>query len=576
MRIRTKIDEVCEFLEKQPKMRAPFSKVSEKTKITKAELDSIAKIMVPSGLLSVEYPMNMLAGPALVLREKQTAKPITEVKGKEIDKYKLKAQDVEAEVTIKDVEGESRPIYEVKKLEIGPYTEVYLGQMRELLARQVPVAIEEMVDPRKSVLLASKFRSAAEAKLMELPGLSKKDSMVLSGLLLQRMYGLGDIELLMSDDLLEEIAINNSQVPVSVYNRKHGWLKTTLKPGSEENIYNYAAQIGRRSGRNITLLSPIMDAHLPTGDRVNATLFPISNEGNTITIRRFARDPWTVVDFIKLHTLTSEMAAFIWTCVQYEMNLIVVGGTASGKTSLLNSICALIPPSNRTITIEDTRELNLPSYMKWNWVCLLTRSANEEGKGEVGMLDLMVSSLRMRPDRIIVGEIRKRREAEVLFEAMHTGHAVYSTIHADTGAQMLRRLQNLPFDMPPSELSALNLIIVQHRDRREGIRRTYEISEVVSSGELLSLNPIYRWKARGDEFTRVKDPLRIMEELNLHTGMSPDDIKKDVAEKKKILDWMVKKDIRSIEDVGKVMNVYYKRPKDVLKAARKNLPLSKL
>ena len=319
-----------------------------------------------------------------------------------------------------------------------------------------------------------------------------------------------------------------------------------------------------------------MDAHLPTGDRVNATLFPISNEGNTITIRRFARDPWTIVDFIKLGTITSEMAAFIWTCVQYEMNIMVVGGTASGKTSLLNTICALIPPSNRTLTIEDTRELSLPSYMRWNWVGLLTRSQNEEGKGGVEMLDLMVSSLRMRPDRIIVGEIRKSREAEVLFEAMHTGHAVYSTIHADTGAQMLRRLQNLPFNMPPSELSALNLIIVQYRDRRKGIRRTYEISEVVSSGDLLSLNPIYRWKARTDEFVSAKEPLRIMEELNLHTGMSPDEIKKDVDQKKAVLDWMVKRDIRSIEQVGQVMSIYYKRPEDVLKAARKNLPMDKL
>jgi flagellar protein FlaI len=576
MRIRTKVDEVCEFLERQPGMRAPIDKAAASAKISRPELEGVAKTLAQAGILELEYPVNMISDVVLALKKPQRQKREQGAKGKLMDSYSLSAQDVDAKVSILDVDSESRPIYELDKPDIGPYTQAYLRCVSEELARTVPVAVEEMVDPRKGEALGAKFRLAAEERLKEVPGLTDRELKALSGLLLHNMYGLGDIELLMSDDMLEEIAVNNSQVPLSVYHRKYGWLKSNLMLDSEDEIYNYSAQIGRRSGRNITMLTPLMDAHLPSGDRVNATLFPLTTEGNTITIRRFARDPWTIVDFIKLGTLTSEIAAFIWTCVQYEMNIIVVGGTASGKTSLLNTLCALIPPSNRTITIEDTRELNFPSYMKWNWVGMLTRNPNPEGKGEIDMLDLMVSALRMRPDRIIVGEIRKKREAEVLFEAMHTGHAVYSTIHADTGAQMLRRLQNLPFDMPSSELSSLNLLLVQYRDRRKGIRRTYEVSEVVYSADMLALNNIYKWKPRNDEFVKTREPLRIIEELNLHTGMSPEETARDIAEKKTILEWMVKRDLRSIEQVGQIMNVYYKRPKDVLDAAKKNLPLGKL
>ncbi|MFH1470266.1 MAG: ATPase, T2SS/T4P/T4SS family, partial [Candidatus Micrarchaeota archaeon] len=308
-----------------------------------------------------------------------------------------------------------------------------------------------------------------------------------------------------------------------------------------------------------------------TGDRVNATLFPISTCGNTITIRRFARDPWTITDFInpKVNTMSSEMAAFLWLCMQYEMNIMVVGGTASGKTSTLNTLCALIPPSNRIITIEDTRELAIPQYLKWNWVPLVTRNPNPEGHGKVSMLDLMVSSLRMRPDRMIVGEVRKKREAEVLFEAMHTGHAVYSTLHADTASQVLRRLTNPPFDLPNVELQSLHLLVVQYRDRRQGIRRTYEISEVISSSvEMLSLNPIFRWRPRQDTFQKENDSMRIIEELNTHTGMSIDEINKDLKDKKTILTWMLDTGVRSIDQLGDIMSQYYKDPDSVLKMAK--------
>src|SRR6056297_296808 len=220
--------------------------------------------------------------------------------------------------------------------------------------------------------------------------------------------------------------------------------------------------IGRDVNKEITALNPLMDAHLLTGDRVNATLNPISTKGNTITIRKFAEDPWTITKFIKQGTINVEAAAFVWLAIQNEMSVLIAGGTGSGKTSMLNVVSNFFPSNQRILSIEDTRELTLPKNL--HWVPMETRLPNPEGKGGVTMLDLLVNSLRMRPDRILVGEIRRQKEAEVLLEAMHTGHSVYATIHANNADEVITRLTNPPIDIPKPMISSLSLIIVQNRN----------------------------------------------------------------------------------------------------------------
>ncbi|MCX8175534.1 MAG: ATPase, T2SS/T4P/T4SS family, partial [Candidatus Micrarchaeota archaeon] len=380
------------------------------------------------------------------------------------------------------------------------------------------------------------------------------------------------IEILNHDDWLEEIIINNSRSPIGVYHRRYGWLKTNLYMPDEESIFNYASQIARRVGRQIATLTPILDARLETGDRVNATLAPISSHGNTITIRRFSRNPWTIINLVGEpgYSMTPEMAGMLWQAIHYEMNVIIAGGTASGKTTALNALAAFIPPNQRIITIEDTRELLLPPY-QWNWVPLLTRNPNAEGLGEVTMLELLVSSLRMRPDRVILGEMRRQREAEVLFEAMHTGHAVCSTLHADTAVQALRRLTTPPISLPPSDLEEIHLLVVQYRDRRKNIRRTLEIAEVVPGAkeEELTTNTIYRWRPRTDTFDMVGEPNKYLKELNLHTGMTKEEIYADIKNRATIIKWMMNNKLSDMESVGRIMALYYSKPKEILDIAKK-------
>ena len=322
----------------------------------------------------------------------------------------------------------------------------------------------------------------------------------------------------------------------------------------------------------------MLDAQLVTGDRANAVLYPIANKGNAITIRKFSRDPWTVTDLIKNKTSDSTIFALIWLAIQYEMNIIISGGTASGKTSFLNVCMPFIPPNNRIISMEDTRELQLPEFLYW---CpLTTRLANPEGKGGVSMLDLLVNSLRMRPDRIILGEMRRKQEAEVLFEAMHTGHSVYATVHADNINETIQRLINPPIEIPPNMLGTVNLNVVMFRDRRRGLRRTLQVGEFISgeeSGQItVKPNIIYRWKPGNDLFVEHSKPLRLFEDLSRHTGLSEIEINNDLAEKKLILEYMVKNEIRKLNEVGEVIKQYYLDREKVVGIAKKNLPISQL
>lgn len=496
------------------------------------------------------------------------------MKGKIIDSYTVVADKVPAKVNIWDIEEENVPVYQIRVPEIAKATGAILEDLKDQLAERVPVDVEEATDPEKIEILKQKFfLDARELIKNALPEQEENKIDIMSGIMLHKMLGLGLVDVLMADNWLEELAINGVKQPISVYHKKHGWCKTTIMLQNEEEVYNLSSQIGRKVGREISSLNPIMDAHLLTGDRVAATLFPISTSGNTITIRRFARNPWTIVHFIspEYKTLSSKIAAFIWQAIHYELNILIAGGTASGKTSVLSAISGLMPPNQRIISIEDTREISLPKQLHWNWVPLTTRNPNPEGQGEVTMLDLMVSSLRMRPDRIIVGEVRRKAQAETMFEAMHTGHSVYATMHADTVDQVRRRLIEPPIELPAAEVESLQLILVQYRDRRKGIRRTLELAEISSGGrEGIETNYLYRWLPRTDTFEKVNDSMRVLEDLNLHTGMTPREINADLKEKEDVLKWMLKNNVKDIDQVGKVVKAYYRNRDLLLNLVRKN------
>lgn len=474
--------------------------------------------------------------------------------GKLVEEYFIKMNKILVNIKILDKLEESVNEYVISIANISTTTKIILEKIREDFVSKIRTKEIDLREVTEKDAIKKKFQEEM-SKLLDIyfpnSNIEKKD--MLMNYLVEQNLGLGNIEILLKDENLEEIVVNNAKEPIWVYHKKYGWLKTNILLLKESKIRHYATMIGRDVNKEITLLNPLLDAHLTTGDRVNATLSPISTKGNTLTIRKFRSDPWTIIDFINAGTLNLFSAALLWQMIENEFSIIIGGGTGSGKTSMLNALANFFPPNQRIISIEDTRELTLPNNL--HWVPMETRLSNPEGKGGVSMLDLVINSLRMRPDRIVVGEIRRKEEAQVLFEAMHTGHSVYGTFHANNAHEAVQRLTNEPINIPKPILSSLGAFLIQNRDRRTGTRHTLQIAEIQETGDP---RVVLQFDARQKTQVRVAEQKRTYEILSLYTGMNKNEINHDVEEKMLVLKWLLKKKITNVHKIGLAMAKYYR------------------
>src|SRR3989338_3852332 len=271
------------------------------------------------------------------------------------DKYNFYSGNIPVNITIESEKDEFVLIYNVSISQISANTELVLDKIRDELVNKVKLGIADITDPKKMEFVKSKFKETIVYLIEKyFPDISEDTRNFFTTYLMHKSFGLGRIEVILDDTNLEEVVVNNSDEPIWVYHRKHGWLKTNIVLPNEDLIKHYSALIARRVGRSITMLTPLLDAHLETGDRVNATLFPITTKGNTITIRKFSEKPITITDMLKQKTISLSAASLIWSSVQYELSALVSGGTASGKTSILGVVCNFFPPNQRIISVEDS------------------------------------------------------------------------------------------------------------------------------------------------------------------------------------------------------------------------------
>ncbi|MCX6802624.1 MAG: CpaF family protein [Candidatus Diapherotrites archaeon] len=378
---------------------------------------------------------------------------------------------------------------------------------------------------------------------------------------IREMVGYGLIDQLVRDDRLEEIMITGDKKPVFVFHRDYEMMKTNIEFYTEEEVVDLINRVGREIGRRVDFSSPLLDARLPDGSRVNATIKPISVSGPTLTIRKFRADPFSIVDLVNFGTINTEVAAFLWLAVEgvetRPANILIAGGTGSGKTTLLNVLASFIPVTERVISIEDTAELNLPLE---HWIRFEARPPGLENKGEITLDILTKNSLRMRPDRIMVGEIR-HDEAFTLFTAMNTGHdGSLGTVHANTAQETLVRVTNPPMNVPETMLSGLNFILVENRlhDRKKGtIRRVTEISEVggVLEGKA-QVQAIYEWDAVKDDLRKTGVPCNYLRELGRLSGMTAQQLEKELKKRQLFLENMVKSKTRSITETSARMKSF--------------------
>lgn len=371
---------------------------------------------------------------------------------------------------------------------------------------------------------------------------------------------LGKIEPLMRDHLIEEISCDGVNVPLYIWHREFESVPTNIIFENDEELNNFVQKMSYVGGKHASLASPIVDAALPDGSRINLTLgSEITKRGSTFTIRRFRADPITIVDLIRFKTISIHAAAYLWYIVENNSTMLVAGGTASGKTTLLNSVSSFIRPGQKIVSIEDTHELNL---LHENWIPAVSRQNFTDGQiGEITQFDLLRAALRQRPDILIVGETRGR-EAYTLFQAMATGHGGFSSIHADSVEATLTRLVSSPMDVPKALIAnTLDLITLQLKLRinDKSIRRIIKISEIAGLDEKtgeIKTHDIFKWNPSDDKHEYGGNSL-VLEKIKEKTGVTDDEITYELKKRKTALEWLSQNNIRGHKEVMENVLEFY-------------------
>lgn len=312
----------------------------------------------------------------------------------------------------------------------------------------------------------------------------------------RNMIGLERIQPLLNDPHIEDISCNGYDIPVFIHHRKHGSLKTNIR-FEKNDLDAFVRRMAQISGKMVTLSNPMTNATLPDGSRAQITLGEeITTKGSTFTIRKFREKPYLPIDLVRSETFAPEMMAYLRLAVEFGMNVMFAGGTASGKTTAVNAVCSFIPIHKKIVSIEDTRELNL---FHENWIPGVSENSgiseasdsynmssgcekNIMASSNITLYDLLKAAMRQRPEYIIVGEIRGR-EAYVLFQAMATGHATLSTIHAESIENLVHRLENPPLSVPRSMIQTLDILAVLEHIHENGKnkRRCTSIHEIIKT-----------------------------------------------------------------------------------------------
>jgi archaeal flagellar protein FlaI len=377
--------------------------------------------------------------------------------------------------------------------------------------------------------------------------------------------GLNETEPLLRDYYIEDIECNGVNTPVYIVHRVYRNLKTNLVFKDLDLLANFVEKLAQRSGKYVSYSEPLLDGTLPDGSRVNATYTTdVTSKGPTFTIRKFTKVPWTPPQLIALNTLSPEMMAYFWILIQYKSNIFITGGTASGKTTLLNAIAFFIPPESRVVSIEDTRELNLP---RENWVPAVARvSMARGGAGEIDLFDLLKNSFRQNPDYVIVGEVRGK-EAFVLFQGMASGHPSISTMHADSVSTLIKRLETPPIELSPTLVNTLDCVAIMTHAivKKKETRRLREIVEVINAKEDGSamVNTPFIWDPARDSFFYKKDS-KVFEKISVRYGIPISELQKDFIRRAKLLFELYKRRIFSFDEVRKIVSNYYKDPDEVM------------
>ena len=463
--------------------------------------------------------------------------------------------------------------YDVIEPTLKEDEEKQLREIKALLMEEVDVNLKEIETREKAEnYLKNKTKELIKKYRMKIPAEAVDK---LTYYIIRDFIGYGKIDPLMKDHLIEDISADGVNIPIYVWHRVYESLPTNVIFENEAELNSFIIRLAYLSGKNISIASPILDASLPDGSRIQLTYGnEVTRRGSTFTIRRFRVDPLTISDLIAFNTLSSEMAAYLWYIIENRASVIVAGGVASGKTTMLNCLSMFIKPEMKIVSVEDTQELNLPHE---NWIPSVVRLGfGHEGKrgGNITLFDLLKAAVRQRPDYIIVGEVRGE-EAYTLFQAMATGHLGMSTIHAESVEAVINRLESEPMNIPKPLIAMMDVVMVMTRTEIAGrpARRTTVTTEVLDfdrKKEAITTKEVFRWNAKEDIFL-FSGQSYLLEEQMKKLGIDRSYLKRELHRRKTVLEWMVRKNIRRYTEVANVIREYYANPNRVFQKARVGL-----
>jgi len=465
--------------------------------------------------------------------------------------------------------------YEVIEPKLSDDERDVLALLKETLVASVEHIIEEK-SAEKEKYLRRIIEELMATLGITLTPVSKERVMYF---LLRDFKGYRVVDVMMNDPNVEDCSCDGVDVPLYIYHRKYGSIRSNLRFSKEVELDGFVVWLAQKCGKHISVASPLLDATIPDGSRLQATLGKhVTKRGSSFTIRRFKENPFTPLDMLKFKTMSTEMMSYLWISIEHGQSMLVCGGTASGKTTTLNAILLFIPPQMKIVSIEDTRELNLPHE---NWVPALTREGfggkslvTGKAAGEIDMFDLLTAAMRQRPQYLMVGEVRGK-EAYVVFQAMATGKTSYSTFHAEDVQAMVHRMENEPINLPRALITALNIVLLQAQVKvgTKMTRRVKSLTEIVGidpeTNELIT-NSVYTWNPADDTFN-YSGHSYVYEKVRMARNWTPREMEREIKRRVDILEYMKKVGIDSHRKVATIISAYYKDPEKVMREVRAKL-----
>lgn len=484
---------------------------------------------------------------------------------KEFDFYPLNKPFAYAKVYKGNVTADK--FYKVIEPQLSSVEHHALEFIRETLMNLSKITLDASGVVTANQFLVDELERVLKENNIKLDDLSKKKILYY---VKRDFFGYGRIDPLMSDPHIEDISCYNADLPIFIYHRKYGSLKTNIKFTDEEELSSFVTKLAQKCNRYISPTEPLLIATLPNGSTAQLTLRnTITTKGSTFAITPYRFDPYTSTDLINLHTMSAEMIAYLWLAVEHHKNALIAGEPACGKTTTLNALALLIPKESKIVSIEETQELNLPHP---NWIPCLIKSTqpkqihNRDTK-EIDMYDLIKAALRQRPDYLLVGEIH-RHEAYELFQAMAIGHTTYATIQADSVHTIIHRLEGL-FHIPRIMLQALDIIILQaticiNNKKTRRIKKIIEIIDVDPITKEILTNEVFSWNPIRDTYTYTGKSY-ILECIGSQMNSKLEEVTDETKRRAELLQWMRNNNLRSYTDVLTTLSQYHNNPHEFTK-----------